>query len=273
MSDMNANTQGMPNANTRQVQVEACCPVVELRQYAMKPGRRDDLIALFEEHFIEGQEQCGMRIIGQFRNRNNPDRFVWMRGFSDMEARREALARFYGGPIWQAHRTAANDTMLDSDNVLLLRPARTTSGIRLDPTNRPAIGAPEMVGGLIIATMYYFDTPVDAKFVEFFESDIAPMMRGAGATILGYFVTEPSENTFPQLPVREGENVFVWLASFEDEEAYIAYQHALTNSQRCAETLSALLRGRLSQPEEVLELTPSRRSLLRHRSSTGAASH
>ena len=44
-----------------------CCPVVELRQYTLKPGRRNELIALFERHFLEGQEQYGMQIFGQFR--------------------------------------------------------------------------------------------------------------------------------------------------------------------------------------------------------------
>lgn len=273
MSDTNASVYGVPGANTRQAQAEeVCCPVIELRQYAMKPGRRDDLFALFEEHFIEGQEQYGMRIIGQFCNRNNPERFVWLRGFADMEARRQALAGFYGGPIWQAHRNAANDTMLDSDNVLLLKPARATSGIRLDPASRPTPDAPETEGGIVIATVYYFDSAVEARFVEFFEADIVPVVRGAGATILGYFVTEPSENTFPQLPVREGEHVFIWLTSFGDQGAYTAYQEALAKSLRWAEMRSATLRRWLSQPEEVLELTPSRRSLLRHCSTTGAAS-
>ena len=83
---------------------EACCPIVELRQYVMKPGRRDELIALFEEHFIEGQEQYGSCIIGQFRQRTNPDQFVWLRGFRDMETRRQALQGFYYGPVWQEHR-------------------------------------------------------------------------------------------------------------------------------------------------------------------------
>lgn len=30
-----------------------CCPVVELRQYTLKPGMRDVLIDLFEREFIE----------------------------------------------------------------------------------------------------------------------------------------------------------------------------------------------------------------------------
>src|SRR5262245_19438300 len=96
---------------------EACCPVVELRQYTLKPQQRDVLIGLFDRRFVESQEAVGMTVIGQFRDRRNPDRFVWLRGFPDMEARRQALEAFYDGPVWAAHKMAANDTMLDSDNV------------------------------------------------------------------------------------------------------------------------------------------------------------
>src|SRR5512143_3890578 len=37
------------------------CAVVELRDYTLHPGRRDELIALFEGEFIEAQEAAGMR--------------------------------------------------------------------------------------------------------------------------------------------------------------------------------------------------------------------
>jgi hypothetical protein len=39
-----------------------------------------------------------------------------------MASRKAGLAAFYGGPVWQRHREAANATMVDSDDVLLLRP-------------------------------------------------------------------------------------------------------------------------------------------------------
>ena len=44
--------------------MERCCPVVELRQYTLRPGARDTLVGLFDEHFVESQERCGMRVIG-----------------------------------------------------------------------------------------------------------------------------------------------------------------------------------------------------------------
>jgi len=104
--------------------------VVELRQYTLHPGQRDTLIDLFEQHFIEAQEQAGLRVIGQFRDLDHPDRFVWLRSFDSMPARKSALETFYGGPVWKAHREAANATMIDSDNVLLLRPAQADARSR-----------------------------------------------------------------------------------------------------------------------------------------------
>ena len=106
-------------------------PVVELRQYDLVPGKRDTLIAIFDSDLVEGQELEEMVIIGQFRDLDNPDSFVWLRGFADMEARRRALTGFYSGPVWLANRDAANATMLRFDNVLLLKPAAQDGGFAL----------------------------------------------------------------------------------------------------------------------------------------------
>jgi hypothetical protein len=245
---------------------ETCCPIIELRHYLHHPGRRDEFIALFDAYFIEEQEHSGMFIPGHFRDRTNPDRFVWLRGFPDMQTRRTALHDFYHvSPLWQEHRTAANDTISDVSNVFLLRPARAATGFRLDPTNRPMRDAPEVAGGVIIATIYAFDAPVDPRFVDFFENTMIPLLRKAGATLLGHFVTEPAENTYPALPVREGENVFVWFASFADEATYTSSHAALTQSQEWITSIVPTLQTWGASSEEVLELLPTRRSLLRHR--------
>ncbi len=113
-----------------------CCLILELRQYTLYLGKRDQLIELFEREFIESQEALGVRLVGQFRDLDSADRFVWLRGFADMETRAEALQGFYGRPVWKAPRDAANETMIDSDNVLLLRPAHPSSGFSLEHLER-----------------------------------------------------------------------------------------------------------------------------------------
>src|SRR5436190_19037883 len=124
------------------------CPVVELRQYTLYPGRRDELIELFDREFVESQEALGMRVLGQFRDLDAPDRFVWVRGFGDMATRAEGLTAFYGGPVWRANSAAANATMIDSDDVLLLRPLGP--GFAIDHSVRDV--APT---SLVLATIYH----------------------------------------------------------------------------------------------------------------------
>ena len=62
-----------------------CSPIVELRQYTLHPNRRDVLISLFEREFLDTQAEAGIAVLGQFRDLDADDRFVWLRGFQDME--------------------------------------------------------------------------------------------------------------------------------------------------------------------------------------------
>src|SRR5215211_7758972 len=115
-----------------------------------------------------------------------------------MPSRAQALKDFYGGPVWKAHREAANASMIDSNNVLLLHPATPTSGFSLESKTRPPAGSNEIRSELIVATIYYFDAAADAAFVQFFEKTVKPAAIDSGAMVLAYFLTEHSENTFPR---------------------------------------------------------------------------
>ena len=232
-------------------------------QYTLQSGKRDVLIDLFDREFIESQEASGITVIGQFRDLDRPDHFVWFRGFRDMTSRAKALTDFYGGPVWKAHREAANATMIDSDNVLLLRPALETSGFSLENMERPPVGADETPKSLVVATIYYFKGPVAPDFINFFENTLKPLVTRLGATVSAYFVTENSENTFPALPVRAGENVFVWLSTFQDLGAYENHVAALPKSQQWRNEVSGDLARYLDRAPEVMKLSPTARSQLR----------
>lgn len=236
--------------------------VIELRQYAMQPGRRDDLVELFEREFVESQEAVGMHVIGQFRDLDAPDRFVWLRGFADMPSRAQSLAGFYGGPTWQRHRDAANATMADSDDVLLLRPARAGSGFASPTRERAAPGHAPVAGGLIEAGICPLDAAAEDGFLERFESKLAPRLRNAGAELIGLYVTDPSENTFPRLPVRD-ERVLVWFARFDDVDAHHRYEAALLGDDAWRSAIAQALLHGLRQPPQRLRLSPTARSELR----------
>jgi len=90
-----------------------------------------------------------------------------------------------------------------------------------------------------------------------------PMLTDSGASILAYFITESSANTFPALPVREGEHVFVWFSRFPDEAACEDHAAALARSPGWRGAVSEALADRLKGSPEVLKLSPTARSLLR----------
>jgi len=240
-------------------QVRICCPIVELRQYTLHPGKRDVLIDLFDREFIESQEALDIKVLGQFRDLDDPNRFVWLRGFRDMPSRAQALKAFYGGSVWKKHREAANATMVDSDNVLLLRPATPSSGFELENNHRPPAESREVPKGLVAATIYYFDEPVSNDFVDFFEHTFKPVLTENGVSILAYFVTESSENTFPALPIREGENVFIWFSLYHDVAAYEQQTAAVAQSQAWRGIAEEFAR-RIKRPSEIRKLSPTARS-------------
>lgn len=234
--------------------------VLELRQYTLKPGSRDTLIDLFDARLVEPQEEAGMRIVGQFRDLDDPDRFVWLRSFADMRSRERALAAFYGGPVWKAHRDEANATMVDSSNVLLLRPARPDAGLGVPARPRPAPGAARRSASLVVATLCQLPGPADEKLIEFVAEEVLPAAARVGALPAGLLATEPADNTFPPLPVREGVHVLVWLCLFEQPERHMDYLRLLDGGEH---SLLRRLTPRVIAAPEHLRLAPTSRSALR----------
>jgi hypothetical protein len=222
-------------------------PIVELRQYTLWPGQTDVLIELFDREFVESQEACGMTVLGQFRDLDRPERFVWLRGFDDMATRAEALGRFYSGPVWRAHAAAANATMIDSDDVLLLQPATGSPGLELRG-ERPADGAAPP-SSRVLVTVCLLPSPVDEAFEDRFDHAVRPVLAEAGGPPIGCLKTEYAENSFPALPVRTGEHAFVWLSRFDGPAELSAH---------CGRTT-----GVMPGAAQRLRLAPTGRSWLR----------
>jgi hypothetical protein len=260
--------------------------VVELRQYTLHPGRRDDLVDVFDRWFVEGQEDLGIRVLGQFYDLDRPDHFVWLRSFPSLEARKELLEAFYGGPVWAAHRDVANDTMMSWDDVLLLRPimlptndfesvesirarldADGPDGAGVGGSSRRPIGSPDRPNSLISIDVHHLAPRVeqegwtDQEAVDFFVAEVDPALTEAGSIPVTLLVTEPEPNNFPALPVREGERVIVRIARFDDESAHEAFRARLARSDRWRD-IEARLGARLAGPRQQLRLQPTARSRL-----------
>lgn len=234
--------------------------VFELRRYRLLPESRETLIHLFDSEFVEPQEALGMRVEGEFRDLDDPDCFVWVRSFKDMDARTEALASFYSGPIWKEHGPAANATMLNSDNVLLLKPV---AGVHPFTHNLPRDKelTRSAVQGFINLNICSLAPGTEEDFSRFFRENALPVMRDAGARIDGLFVTERRRNGFPRLPVREGETVFLWFECHEDQDSAADYENRLRRNPIWTGEIYPQMDSRCWRRIDVSRLTPTSRSL------------
>lgn len=231
--------------------------VFELRQYTLRQGQRDAMIALFEEQFVEPQNALGARVIGMFRDLDDMDRFVWIRGFRDFATRKSSLEAFYGGPVWKAHRTAANATMIDSDNVLLLKPTnqKDTGFSAPSPTRRSQSA---IYGARIFALGNVDETEFEAAFV----STIMPLFKKLGCSPIAAFVTDATPNNFPALPVRS-DKVFMWFGRWPSIDAEQQFEENWGRLNGWRDAIPDKLLPALMAKPERLRLIPTERSALK----------
>ncbi|MBQ0865743.1 NIPSNAP family protein [Streptomyces sp. RK75] len=233
--------------------------VIELRQYTLRSGRRDELIELFDREFVETQEEAGMVVLGQFRDLDDPDRFVWLRGFRDMAARHHALTSFYDGPVWAEHGPQANTTMIDSDDVLLLRPLSDESAFDVSPFERPQAGT-SAPNRFVSATVWSFP-PGRQEGTALIRDGLLPLLQKTGPAPLAALTSETAHNTFPRLPIRTGENVAVVLTSYPGESAYRRHLADVLAHPLAQEILRSIEREQTTAPR-TLRLAPTGRSLV-----------
>jgi hypothetical protein len=237
-------------------------PVIELRNYLLADGAAEAFMRYFEEHFLFSQREAGMTPLGQFAVVGAPNRFVWIRGFADMQARLHALSRFYGGPFWLARRDHANAMMREHHDVHLLRPLGPVSGLISGRALEDRAGEPPGVipahTGLVCVDFYRGEPGARDRLVERFEHQVAPALVEQGHRILGRFVAEPTANDYPRLPVIQDPSLLVVLSAYRDAE----HQAALRENWGEAGAPEALW-PLLTAPATTLCLRPTARSLIR----------
>jgi hypothetical protein len=182
--------------------------VIELRNYLLKPGLRRAFSAYFAEHFTSSQDNLGGLVLGQFRIRGEEDKFFWIRGFVNMATRSRFLPEFYSGAVWKKFGGGANEMMLDSDDVYLLKPLNDEQIFRKNKT---------------LKIDYYF--AVDKKpdqLTGLLETEFVSFFKDSAAAETTLWLSELAENDFPRLPAFQYENLVVVITAFEDEADFRA---------------------------------------------------
>src|SRR5690348_11153678 len=231
--------------------------VVELRRYDIAPGQRDRFVRYFDAYFPEAFEQLDCMVFGQFEDRAAPTKFVWLRGYRDINARPIVDAAFYYGPVWREHRAKVNALFPGaSDNVLLLRPLNANTGVTVLPAVDP-VDEPHGARGVAVAQIFAvrkgdedaFAQRAQAAFARYTSAQVHPA---------GVLVTLDVPNNFPQLPIRTDGPFLVWLGLVENDAALKNFEAQASQVERSLEG-TGMLRG---TPERLV-LDPTPRSRLR----------
>ena len=103
--------------------------IVEVRSYRITPGKRDEFIEFFKTRSVPALQSHGMKVIGPLIDLENPNKFVFLRGFPSMQDLHRMKEDFYEGKLWKEELEAIAMPMLESYDVML---CETTPGFVTD---------------------------------------------------------------------------------------------------------------------------------------------
>jgi hypothetical protein len=220
---------------------------MEFRQYTLRSGMREPFVRLFDSKLAQPQIAVGAVIFGLFRDLDDPDRVVWLRAFRDMTARQRSLEAFYGGPVWAAHRQDANETIVDSDNALLLEPFGDYAARGEQPLWDAAIVRAEII---------YLASADPRRFGQVFEEIVRPRIELAGAVVSAAFISLSEPNNFPRLPLRDNERVLVWFSRFDDAAAERRFTERLNAQSGWRDHIGDEFLPAFARKPEIIRLQP-----------------
>jgi hypothetical protein len=226
----------------------------------MRPLGRDSFIDNFEAHYLEEIERFGAIVMGQFRVVDDPDRFVWFRGFHDLSLRTPSLRNFYAGEVWKRHGPISMALFVRPLTVRLLRPldgTNLTTGMTLGSTlSAFASGTCSVETGVVVVDVF--------RVAEGHRRDeLAHSLRAYTQSL------EPGASEFRGLLVAE-ERPDAWEEEIIRDAAEVVLVTAHRDGATAQRHIEAVAHptgqiGAQAGPPTSLALLPTMRSPLRYR--------
>ena len=197
--------------------------VLELRNYLLKPNMADEFNSYFNKHFVKPMTELSGYTLGQFQIKGVNDRFVWLRGFTDMSTRVKFLNDFYINSLsWKEFGSGANAMMINSDNVYLLRPL-TKGKNAAEQSETINSNFLQTDKGITVIDFYICNSTLD-KTIDLFNTSYLPFLKTLNIEDISLWVSEMTENDFPRLPVFQDKNLLVTISNYKNEKEYQAKQ-------------------------------------------------
>jgi hypothetical protein len=188
--------------------------VLELRNYLLKPNLADTFSHYFHSKFVAPMNELGGYTLGEFKINGDNDRFVWLRGFTNMKTRVKFLNDFYvNSATWKEHGKGANEMMINWGNVYLLKPLHKNVFFKTGKS-------------ITVIDFYICNSTLD-KVIKLFDTEYIPFLKTINIEDVSLWISEMSENDFPRLPVFQDKNLLVAISNYRDKNEFEAKQKAI----------------------------------------------
>jgi len=190
--------------------------VLELRNYLLEPGMTERFSEYFHTKFVEPMRKLHGYTLGEFEIDGIDDRFVWFRGFRDMAERLKFLTDFYlNSETWKTYGGGANEMMINSDNVYLLKPLKN---------DQFAISEKQIT----LVDFYYCNGTLE-KTIDLFEREYVPFLKTINVDDISLWLSELSPNEFPRLPAFQDKNLLLTISNYADRQEYESKQSLIND--------------------------------------------
>jgi hypothetical protein len=92
----------------------------EIRQYPLKPGKRQEWVKLMDEVIIPYQQSKGMVVLGSWVDEEN-DWYFWIRRFEDEAEKERLYAAVYQTDYWRNEMYERVGELIDRSGIQVYR--------------------------------------------------------------------------------------------------------------------------------------------------------
>jgi hypothetical protein len=108
--------------------------------------------------------------------------------------------------LWKEYGKGANEMMINSDNVYLLKPLHKNVLLKTDKT-------------FTVIDFYICNSTIE-KVIKLFDTEYIPFLKTINVDDISFWISEMTENDFPRLPVFQDKNLLVSITHYRDEAEY-----------------------------------------------------
>jgi hypothetical protein len=177
---------------------------------------KDKFVDSFTVYIEDSQNVSKNYVLGKYHVEGAGNNFFWIRGFENMDSRKNAMTKFYSSPYWGTKVWIPGTYMLNYHNVHLLKPINIRTGDTAITFNPEWFDQPK---GIAVVD-FYAGNHERVKMLEFFKISYVTEMEKAGCKQSSYWIAMNEDNSYPSLPVYQDKEMLVSIAFYKNKEEY-----------------------------------------------------